>query len=94
MRDHSTRCHAHPDQKFWQYVVSSIREGFQIRFHYDRSCRSSSTHSMVSALERSQIIWDYLALEYSEGRVMGPLMDDFSQVHTSRFWGYTKGIER
>jgi type III secretion system FlhB-like substrate exporter len=47
---------------------------------------------MPSALERPQVVTEYLANECAEGRVLGPLNgDEFQQVHTSRFGVIPKG---
>ena len=47
---------------------------------------------MASEFEQPQVIRDYLATEYSEGRVLGPLDPSvLPQVHTSRFGVIPKG---
>ena len=47
---------------------------------------------MASALGQPQVVQDYLAVECSEGRVLGPL-DPLAlpQVHVSRFGVIPKG---
>ena len=41
---------------------------------------------MLSALERPEVVREYLATECSEGRVLGPLEPaKFPQIHTSHF---------
>ncbi len=47
---------------------------------------------MQSALQRPEVIREYLARECAEGRVLGPLdQSQFSMVHTSRFGVIPKG---
>ena len=81
----------HPDQQFRAYIVSGIREGSQIGFDYSHSCRSSS-RNMLSAMEKPQIVSEYLAEECAEGRVLGPFArSELPQVHTSCFGVILKG---
>ena len=48
---------------------------------------------MPSALERPEVVREYLATECSEGKVLGPLdPTKFPQIHTSRFGVIPKGL--
>ncbi len=48
--------------------------------------------NMASAAEHPEVVKDYLAVECSEGRVLGPLdPQDFPYVHVSRFGVIPKG---
>ena len=86
------RCLAeHPDQRFRAYIVNGIRFGFRVGYAYHHSPRKSR-QNMPSALEKPEVIRDYLAKECSEGRVLGPLdPSEFPYVHTSRFGVIPKG---
>ena len=86
------RCLAeHPDQRFRAYIVNGIRFGFRIGYAYHHSPRKSR-QNMPSALEKPEVIREYLAKECSEGRVLGPLdPSEFPYVHTSRFGVIPKG---
>ena len=82
---------SHPDQQFRAYIREGLRSGFQVGFDYRCSCQKAQ-RNMASALERPQVIRDYLAMECGEGRVLRPLNpEDFPQVHTSRFGVIPKG---
>ena len=81
----------HPDQRFRHYITEGLRYGFRVGFDYHHRCQPSR-RNMASALEQPQVIRDYLAVECSEGRVLGPL-DPLAlpQVHVSRFGVIPKG---
>ena len=71
--------------------MSGIREGFRIGFDYSHSCRSSS-RNMLSAMEKPQIVSEYLAEECAEGRILGPFAHSkLPQVHTRCFGIIPKG---
>ena len=75
----------HPDQRFREFIVRGIREGFRVGFDYQRTCRSSRKN-MHSAEERSQVVHEYLQTEISAGRILGPLDPaNYPQIHTSSF---------
>lgn len=81
----------HPDQRFRQYIVEGVRDGFRIG--YDTQAAEmglrSSPANMASALEHPEIIGEYLS---SDGRVLGPLDPAaFPYIHTSRFGVVPKG---
>ena len=62
--------------------------GFDYAHH---SCQSA-TRNMHSAREHAQVIREYLAVECSEGRVVGPLCPPWSQtIQISRFGVIPKG---
>ncbi len=51
----------HPDREFADYLVQGIRDGFRIGFDYaNHSCKRAS-RNMSSALERPEVVRDYLA---------------------------------
>ena len=83
----------HPDQQFRSYIVEGIKYGFRVGFNYSyaMSCKDAKCN-MSSALDNPQVVREYLALECSEGRVLGPLVPaQFPQVHVSRFGVIPKG---
>ena len=81
----------HPDPRFRAYIANGIRFGFRVGYTYQHPCRTSS-RNMPSALERPEVVREYLATECSEGRVLGPLdPTKFPQIHTSRFGVIPKG---
>ena len=75
----------HPDQKFREFIVNGIREGFRVGFDYSRRCKASRKN-MPSAEERAEVVCEYLQTEVAAGRVLGPFDPaDYPQIHTSRF---------
>ena len=62
----------HPDQRFRQYVVSGIRDGFNIRFDYQRLLKSSK-RNMPSVSSQPQAIREYMADKCAVGHILGPL---------------------
>ena len=62
----------HPDQRFWQYIVSGIRDGFRIGFDYQCPLKSSR-RNMPSVSSQPQAIREYLAEECAVGHILGPL---------------------
>ena len=77
----------HPDSSYRIYLVNGIKNGFRIGFNYNLAPQLRSAHSnMQTALQRPEVIQEYLAEECSEGRVLGPLdLSLYLFVHTSRF---------
>ena len=81
-----------PDTHFWAYIVNGISFGFRVDCTYQHTC-SRFSHNMPSALERPEVIREYLAKECSEGRVLGPLdPTKFPHIHTSCFGVIPKGL--
>ena len=79
----------HPDPRFRWYIIEGIREdSFRIGFNHKVGVRSSPLN-MGSAMEHPEVVGDYLAVECSEGRVVGP--GGFSVCYTSRFGIIPKG---
>ncbi len=78
------RCLAnYPDQRFRAYITSGIRYGFRVGFDCRHACRKSR-RNMSSAQVKTEVVRDYLALECSDGRVLGPFEPSwFPQIHTS-----------
>ncbi|KAL5493809.1 hypothetical protein EMCRGX_G015039 [Ephydatia muelleri] len=82
----------HPDQQFRAYVVSGLRQDFRVGFDYAHSGCQRASSNMHSAHEHAQVIREYLAVECSEGRVVGPLNPPWSQsIQISRFGVIPKG---
>jgi len=74
---------SYPDPRFRVYIVSSIREGFQIGFDINRvTVHPSASRNMPSMNERPEVVDAYLVEECSQGRVGGPLDP---AMHLSRF---------
>ena len=79
-------------QQFRAYVVSGLRQGFRVGFDYAHSGCQRASSNMHSAREHAQVIREYLAVECSEGRVVGPLNPPWSQsIQISRFGVIPKG---
>ena len=79
-------------QQFKAYVVSGLRQGFRVGFDYAHSGCQRASSNMHSAREHAQVIREYLAVECSEGRVVGPLNPPWSQsIQISRFGVIPKG---
>ena len=85
----------HPDRTFARFIVSGIREGFQIGF-----CRSAplrpTAQNMHCALEHSEFIQAYLEKECSLGRMLGPFPKlgaaaHLPHCHINRFGVIPKG---
>ena len=83
----------HPDSSYRNYLVNGIRDVFRIGFDYNLAPHLQSACSNIrTASERPEVIREYLALECSEGRVLGPLDPSlYPFVHTSRFGVIPKG---
>ena len=76
----------HPDRAFVNWVVAGIRDGFRIGYDYSRGRPKSSRRNLISALEKPQVIREYLARECAGGRIMGPFAtSELPQLHVSRF---------
>ena len=83
-REWDVRLSSYPDQRLRTYIVEGIRYGFRVGYNYDEVCRSSKGN-MKSALEKPQVIRDYLKAEIKEGRIIGPLdPKEHPYIHTSR----------
>ena len=77
---------AHPDQEYANYIVQGIQSGFRLGFDYSGHSCKRATRNMGSALERPEVVGDYLAEECSLGRVVGPLDPGlYPTVQVSRF---------
>lgn len=60
----------HPDQKYAQYLIQDITEGFRVGFRYgDGVCRSAESN-MQSAQRNPEVIDNYLAKEVRLGRIV------------------------
>ena len=62
----------HPDQHFQRYITKGLQYEFQLGFNYHNQCQPS-WRNIDSALEQPRVIRDYLAMECSEGCVLGLL---------------------
>jgi len=77
---------SHPDQRFANYIVSGIKEGFRIGFDYQGHRCEKARNNMQSAHEHPQVIRDYIAQECAEGRILGPfVLSKLPDVQVSRF---------
>ena len=77
---------SHPDQEYRRYIVTGLQKGFRIGFGYNRpkGCRKA-TSNMLSAMEKPEVVRDYLSKECAEGRVLVPLPPEaFPGVQISR----------
>ena len=76
----------HPDLAFANWLNGGIWDGFRIGYDYTRGRPKSLRQNLCSALEKPQVIFEYLAKGCVEGRIMGafPLMG-LSQLHVSQF---------
>ena len=82
----------HPDKEFAKYLVEGIKEGFRVGFKYcSNRCRWAGKN-MGSAIEPPEIVREYLAKEYAEGRELGPFpLQAVPRVQFSRFGVIPKG---
>ena len=72
--------------------MSGLRQGFRVGFDYAHSGCQRASSNMHSAREHAQVIREYLAVQCSEGRVVGPLNPPWSQsIQISRFGIIPKG---
>ena len=46
--------------------------GFRVGFDYDHRCCCKLLCNMPSVLQQTQEVWDYMAMDCSEGRTLGP----------------------
>ena len=77
---------SHPDKVKVNYVIVGLREGFHIGFHSNSVRLKSASSNCPSALEHSEVIDKYLAVEIHAGRVFGPLKTPpFLNTQISRF---------
>ena len=82
----------YPDRLLADYVVQGLRDGFRVGFDYQRARTKKVMANMRSALEHPEVVRDYLTKECAEGRIFGPfIINQFSQVHVSRFGVIPKG---
>ena len=84
----------HPDQRFADYIISGIREGFRIGFCW-HSHLKSTTRNIPSAYEHPDVVDKYLEAEQKEANVIGPLasatLPNGQSVHVSRIGIIPKG---
>ena len=59
----------YPDKQFSQYILAGIKHGFRVGFDYANCKLVARRRNMSSALEHSEIVDDYLAIEKAQGRV-------------------------
>ena len=62
----------HPDKKFVNFLISGLREGFDIGYSGPEQNRIS--RNLVSAVQNSSVIDEYLKTEVSGGRIHGPFL--------------------
>ncbi len=75
-------CH-HPDQRFAQYILKGISQGFHIGF--DKGCRlKQNWRNHPSSLENPVVVTSHIKTEVERGCLVGPLPPfQVSQVHVS-----------
>ena len=82
----------HAEERFSEYIVRGIRDGFRIGFDYAHGGCRSTKENMHSTLEHADMVRDYLAKECLLGRVLGPFDPaSLPEVHVSRFGVIPKG---
>ena len=80
----------HPDQRYVDYILSSLRHGFRIGFSRSSPLRAAKLH-MQSALEHPEVVTRYLEEEVKAGRVLGP----FSREETdAAAWQISKSFQK
>jgi len=62
----------HPDAEFRSYILNGIKNGFRIGFNRAATCKSASSN-MRSAIEKAEVVQEYLKKEVSLGRILGPV---------------------
>ena len=78
----------HTDQRYAQYLLQGITEGFRIGFrHRDSICRSAESN-MLSAQQNPEVIDGYLAKEIQLERVVRS--ESRAGVHINRFGAIPK----
>ena len=76
---------SHPDRDYAEYLICGLRDGFRIGFDYQGHKYRSSRENMRSAVERPEVVREYIEKEGIAGRLLGPLDPAlFPEVHTSR----------
>jgi len=77
---------AHPDQAFARYIINGLTHGFRIGFNRASSLQSA-TANMASARLHPQVITEYIQMELSRGRMLGPFSLTFTtpELHINRF---------
>jgi hypothetical protein len=77
---------SHSDRRRVDYVLNSLRFGFQLGFHSHLCKLKSATSNRASAIEHPAVIDEYLNKEVSLGRVFGPTKTPpLKRLHVSRF---------
>ena len=76
LRDHIwTWCESlsdHPDVHFVDYVLDGIQHGFQVSFNYTSPLRSAQ-QNMLSVLNHTDVVDEYVRGELTAGRIIGPM---------------------
>ena len=84
---------SHLDRAFARYVCLGLSHGFRIGFQHSSPLRSASSN-MESARLHPEVISEYLRIECSLGRMLGPFPDDargMPPLHVNRFGVIPKG---
>ena len=82
----------HPDRPLVDYIIRGLQEGFRIGFKESRCKCQKSARNILSAVQKPEVVREYLVKECAEGRVMGPLEPtQFPMVQISRFGVIPKG---
>jgi len=82
----------HPNTRLVRFLLNGICQGFHIGFARLPESLKSARKNLEGATQRPQVVDDYLSLEVSAGRVVGPFPPRaVPHVHISRFGVIPKG---
>ena len=71
----------HSDREFCQYLIDGLTNGFRIGFNYTSHRCQAAKRNMLSAVQNSGIVEQYLKKECELGRVVGPLVAGSIPLH-------------
>ena len=76
----------HPDNLLTNYFITDLSNGFRVDFCNPPSKLRSAHKNLLGALQHPQVVDDYLKVEITERRVVGPFRKaDIPDAHISRF---------
>ena len=75
-----------------QFFLAGISEDFRIGYNYGKLPLRSAHRNLQGSYDHLEVVDEYLHVEISQGRVVGPfLMDSLPGSHISRFGVIPKG---
>ena len=75
----------HPDDNFYQFITTGIRDGFHIGFNHQLALKPAK-HNLLSCRDHPEVVDNYILAEMGKGHLIGPLAkSEFSYVHCSPF---------